>query len=195
MVQPITIRFKATFKTYAQAYLESEHPNATAMCTIGCGADANPQRDSEKALSIAKAQGKQIADEIKTLLTTDRWRPIKTASVTTFGFAGPGLDALESKDRGYILKSILDPNAAVEWKYKSYNFITVDGRMINGLVTQASATSVTLALPDGKNESLLLSEIEDMKNSSKSFMPDGFERSLTVEQMAHLLEFLKPSKE
>ena len=105
---------------------------------------------------------------------------------------GPALDALESKDRAYVLKSILDPNAAVEWKYKSYNVLLVDGRMLSGLVTEESASSLTLALSDGKKETVLHANVDEMRGSSKSFMPEGFERTISPAEMADLLRFIKP---
>jgi putative heme-binding domain-containing protein len=107
---------------------------------------------------------------------------------------GPALSALASKDRAYILKSILQPNAAVEWKYKSYNLMTEDGRLVSGMISGESATSVEIVTSDGKKTSLLLSEIEDMRNSTKSFMPEGFERSITPDQMADLMEFVRPMR-
>jgi hypothetical protein len=103
----------------------------------------------------------------------------------------PNLSALEGKNDNYLIRSILDPNAAIEWKYKSYSVVTVDGRTFNGMVLEESATSLTLANADGKLEVILLSDIDEMKNSSMSFMPEGFEKSITPTQMANLLVFIK----
>ena len=107
---------------------------------------------------------------------------------------GPALSALASKDRAYILKSILQPNAAVEWKYKSYNLLTNDGRLVSGMISSESATSVEIVTADGKKTSLLLSEIEDMRSSTKSFMPEGFERSISPSQMTDLMQFVRPTR-
>lgn len=53
---------------YAATAIESDHPGATAIVLIGCGADQNPsQRDSVQA---ARDQGQMLADEVRRLLDT-----------------------------------------------------------------------------------------------------------------------------
>ena len=56
---------------YAQTALQELFPEAIALASIGCGADANPTSGvtGDKA-EVAQAQGRQIADEIKRLLAS-----------------------------------------------------------------------------------------------------------------------------
>ena len=60
---------------YASEFLEQRHPGIVALCTIGCGADANPV--PRTGLAYAKQHGMEIADQIDALLK-DRsaWRPL-----------------------------------------------------------------------------------------------------------------------
>jgi len=58
---------------YAQEIIEREHPGTTAMISIGCGADANPQPRED--LSYARLHGESIARELRRLLA-DSWQPI-----------------------------------------------------------------------------------------------------------------------
>ena len=58
---------------YAQEIIEREHPGVTAMISIGCGADANPQPRDE--LVYAQLHGQSIAREAKRLLAGP-WTPI-----------------------------------------------------------------------------------------------------------------------
>ncbi|HZV33865.1 MAG TPA: neutral/alkaline non-lysosomal ceramidase N-terminal domain-containing protein, partial [Verrucomicrobiae bacterium] len=51
---------------YAQEYIEAKHPGATAMMSIGCGADANPQ--PRGSLELAKQHGRELADAIERAL-------------------------------------------------------------------------------------------------------------------------------
>ncbi len=51
---------------YAQDYIESETPSATALISIGCGADANPEPRGR--LEYAQQHGRALADEVKRLL-------------------------------------------------------------------------------------------------------------------------------
>jgi len=51
---------------YAHEAIEREHPGATALITIGCGADANPA--PRGTLAHAKQHGEALAAEVKRLL-------------------------------------------------------------------------------------------------------------------------------
>ncbi|MCA9261566.1 MAG: neutral/alkaline non-lysosomal ceramidase N-terminal domain-containing protein, partial [Planctomycetales bacterium] len=57
---------------FAQREIESRHPGAIAMLSIGCGSDANPASGVTKDNTAAAAdQGAQIADEVERLLASD----------------------------------------------------------------------------------------------------------------------------
>jgi neutral ceramidase len=51
---------------YAQEYIEADFPSATALVSIGCGADANPEPRGR--LEYAERHGRALADEVKRLL-------------------------------------------------------------------------------------------------------------------------------
>jgi len=51
----------------AQKYLEAEHPGATAIVSIGCGADANPEPRGKAEMT--GPHGRAIADEVNRLLS------------------------------------------------------------------------------------------------------------------------------
>jgi hypothetical protein len=59
---------------YAQEYIEREHPGATCLITIGCGADADPQ--PRTGLDYAKQHGRSVADEVTRLLRGS-FRPVQ----------------------------------------------------------------------------------------------------------------------
>ena len=92
------------------------------------------------------------------------------------------------------MTSILDPNRAIESKYRAYKISIEDGRFFSGMIMEESATSINLALADGSQISILRSEIDDMQISSRSFMPEGFEKSVTVQQMVDLLAFVEKAR-
>jgi hypothetical protein len=52
---------------YAQEFLERDHPGATVLVAIGCGADANPQ--PRPGIDLAKRHGNEIATNVNQLLT------------------------------------------------------------------------------------------------------------------------------
>jgi putative membrane-bound dehydrogenase-like protein len=103
---------------------------------------------------------------------------------------GPDLGGVRDRSPGYLLGAVLDPNRAVESKYVSYAVELVDGRVLNGMLVVESATSVTLARPDGTKAEILRVDIERMVSGGKSFMPEGLEKDLNPQQLADLFAFL-----
>jgi putative heme-binding domain-containing protein len=89
------------------------------------------------------------------------------------------------------LYDVLDPNRRVDPQYTEYIVVTSDGRLFNGLMIAESTDSVTLRQPEGREQTIARSDIEDLKATNKSLMPEGIERDVTVEQMADVLAFLK----
>jgi len=79
-------RINGDWAGYAVQYLEEAFPGTCALCTIGCGADANPPRDRERAMQFAQAEGREIEREVKRLLETPM-RPITSPLTTRFGYA------------------------------------------------------------------------------------------------------------
>lgn len=104
---------------------------------------------------------------------------------------GPDVGDNYARTREALLLAILDPNRAVDNNYFGYAATLADGRTMTGIIVAETATAVTLRLPDGKNESLLRDELDELRSTGVSLMPVGLEKSITVEQMADLLTFLK----
>lgn len=104
---------------------------------------------------------------------------------------GPKLSALKSKSNDFLLTSILDPNAASESKYRGYAVATLSGKVFSGLILEETATSLKMARPDGKVETILRSEIEEIINTGRSFMPEGLEKSLPPQSIADLIMFIR----
>ena len=91
------------------------------------------------------------------------------------------------------LIAILDPNRAVEDRYLDYAALTADGKTTSGILVSETGNSITLAQPEGKQVQILRSELEQLKSTGKSLMPEGVEKDITVEEMGHLLTYLRGS--
>jgi putative heme-binding domain-containing protein len=104
---------------------------------------------------------------------------------------GPDISDTRARARDALLYDVLDPNRRVDPQFTEYIVVTTDGRLFNGLMIAESTDSVTLRQPEGREQTIPRSEIEDLKTTNKSLMPEGIERDVTVEQMADVLEFLK----
>lgn len=103
---------------------------------------------------------------------------------------GPKLSALKNKSPEFLLTAVLDPNRAVESKFKSFTIFTTQGQVQAGMILEESATAITLARPDGKRTTVLRRDIQSMKNG-KSFMPEGLEKDASPQQLADLFQFLR----
>jgi putative membrane-bound dehydrogenase-like protein len=104
---------------------------------------------------------------------------------------GPDISDSRTKQPAQYLSDILDPNRAIDANFFGYTLLATDGRLLTGIITAETGTSVTLRQPDGRNETLLRDEIDQLRSTGQSLMPVGLERTITPQQMADLINFLK----
>jgi putative heme-binding domain-containing protein len=104
---------------------------------------------------------------------------------------GPDIADTRTKTPDYLLTAILDPNRAVDNNSFGYAVTTQDGKAYTGLITAETSASITLRQPEGRELTILRSEIDELRSTGMSLMPVGFEKNITVEQMADLISFLK----
>jgi putative membrane-bound dehydrogenase-like protein len=102
-------------------------------------------------------------------------------------------DISDSRERKpeQLLTDILQPNRAVDSNYYSYTATTIDGRVHTGVLAAETSTSVTLKQQEGKTETLRRDEIDDLHNNGISFMPEGLEKDIPMQDMADLISFIK----
>jgi putative membrane-bound dehydrogenase-like protein len=103
---------------------------------------------------------------------------------------GPDLVSVAPKPPEYILQEVLDPNRNVDSRYQEYVAQTSTGRTFTGILAAETATGITLRGPEGKEQVLLRTEIEELSSSGKSLMPEGLEKDLRKQDMADLLAYL-----
>lgn len=73
---------------YACKFIEQDHPDCVAMCTIGCGGDINPIRSYQpkESIQLAKAAGREIADAVANI-TPKKMQPITAPFAAAYGHA------------------------------------------------------------------------------------------------------------
>lgn len=103
----------------------------------------------------------------------------------------PDISDSRVKTAEQLLVSILDPNRAIDNNYFSFTVIDKGGLVHTGVIASETATSVTLRQPEGKEVTLLRSDIDELKSNGISLMPVGLEKDVSVEQMADLISFIK----
>ncbi len=104
---------------------------------------------------------------------------------------GPDLAALTSRSTGFLLTAILDPNRDVDGRYQGYVAVTDDGRSVTGLLAGETATSITLKEPEGRESVLLRNQLEELRATGKSAMPEGIEKDVTKQELASLIAYLQ----
>lgn len=104
---------------------------------------------------------------------------------------GPDLASLSDKSVSALVTAVLDPNRAVETKFLQFNAATHNGLVVTGLLTNETATSVTLLAAEAKATTLLRTEIEELFAVNKSLMPEGLEKELSPTAMADLVAFIR----
>lgn len=103
---------------------------------------------------------------------------------------GPDLTGMAAHPKLELLTHILDPSRSVEGNFRTYTVLTDDGQVINGIMANETRTAIEILDAESKRHTLQRDEIEEIKTSRKSTMPEGFEKQLNPEAMADLLEFL-----
>jgi putative heme-binding domain-containing protein len=107
---------------------------------------------------------------------------------------GPDLGSVKDRTAGYLTTHILDPNRAVEERYKLYTATLQDGRTLAGLLESEAGNSVVLRGLDGSEQPILRSEIRMLVSTGRSLMPEGLEGAVTPQAMADLVAYLAGAK-
>ena len=90
-----------------------------------------------------------------------------------------------------MLTNILDPNREVSPNFMLYTFDLKDGRLLSGIVAAETDSGLVVKSMDGTEQSLARSSISSLKATGISPMPEGLEATITMEQMADLMAYLR----
>jgi putative membrane-bound dehydrogenase-like protein len=104
---------------------------------------------------------------------------------------GPDLGMVASKPTEWLLTAILDPDQAVETRYRAWTATLKSGESLTGLLGAETANNVVLRLPGGQDYPILRSDLERLVPADASFMPTGLETAVTPDAMAALLAWLR----
>jgi putative heme-binding domain-containing protein len=102
---------------------------------------------------------------------------------------GPDLTGSQRANLDYVLENLVDPNALVGRDYQMTIIQTVDGRVINGIITAEENGTLTV---QSQNEQILIreEEIDERQASSVSLMPEGQLEKLTAAEIRDLVAYL-----
>ena len=104
---------------------------------------------------------------------------------------GPDVSDTRTKTPEMLLTDILNPNAAIDGNFVSYTVTTLDGKSFTGAIASESAAGITLKREQNQTDTILRADIDEVKSSGLSLMPEGVEKNISVQEMADLIRFLK----
>lgn len=107
---------------------------------------------------------------------------------------GPNLVALKSRGAEAILTNVLDPNREVNPAWRDYLAVTTDGTTHNGVLVQEAAESLTLRRAEAKETRLLRADVEVIRDTGRSLMPEGLEKNVDTQALADLIQFILTSE-
>jgi len=106
------------------------------------------------------------------------------------GDVGPGLDGIAAtKQRSYLLESIVAPNATVAEAYRTTVILTDEGQTVAGIIVSEDADTVKLKTADGTIKSVAVASIDE-RASGPSSMPADLAGKLTRRELRDLVAWL-----
>ncbi|MFM8251247.1 MAG: PVC-type heme-binding CxxCH protein [Planctomycetota bacterium] len=104
---------------------------------------------------------------------------------------GPDLFGIRNQTKEAILLHIIIPEQEITPGFAAYVVTTKDGRVLTGILAAESPTSVTLRQAQGKEDTILREDIEELVASRLSLMPQELEKNVSRQEFADLLAYLK----
>ena len=110
---------------------------------------------------------------------------------------GPDLTGLGNRfSLRESIESTVHPSKAISDRYQAKTILTVDGRVMNGIARRQADESYLVWLKDGRSVTVAPSEVEELKESKQSTMPEGLLDSLTTSEINDLFAYLlEPRRE
>jgi putative membrane-bound dehydrogenase-like protein len=103
---------------------------------------------------------------------------------------GPNLATLQNRGADTILLNVLDPNREVNPQYVNYLVVTKEGKTLTGIIAGETASSLTLKRAEGVTDTVLRIDIDELKSTGLSIMPEGVEKQIDQQAMADLIAYL-----
>ena len=104
---------------------------------------------------------------------------------------GPDLTGIRNQPEDVLLLHVMVPEFEIMPTYTLYNVETRDGNSVSGLLASDTPTSITLRQAGGIEEQVPRAKIASMASSRLSLMPQELEKTMSKQDLADLIGFLK----
>jgi len=111
------------------------------------------------------------------------------------GRIGPELTHIGgSFSREKLIDSILEPSREISPQFTNWNMLTLDGRVLTGMIVNENDGATMLGQTDGTLITVKTAEIEERVPQTTSVMPEKLEEQLSVSDFQDLLAYLQSLK-
>lgn len=108
---------------------------------------------------------------------------------------GPQLDGVGGRGVDRLLEDILDPNRNIDQAFRTTVYVTVDGKVINGLERARDGKTIVIADAEGKEIRLAADDVEESYRSQVSLMPTTVTEKLPASDLHNLLAWLLENRQ
>ncbi len=103
---------------------------------------------------------------------------------------GPDLTSNGRSSFEQVLSNVLDPSLVIGAAYQARTVVTADGRVLTGLATEDNDQRIVLKTQGGKLETIARGDVDEVRVSQLSMMPEELEKQIKPEELADLFAFL-----
>jgi putative heme-binding domain-containing protein len=103
---------------------------------------------------------------------------------------GPDITSNGRNDFDQLLSNVFDPSLVIGPGYQATTIATTEGRVLTGLLAENGDERVVLKIQGGKLETIPRGQVDEMKTSDLSLMPEEIEKQFSAQEIADLFAFL-----
>lgn len=103
---------------------------------------------------------------------------------------GPNLSSMKTRGPEAVLLNVLDPSREVNPQFVNYVCVTNDGRSLAGILASETATSITLKRAENQQDTVLRIDIDELRSTGASIMPEGLEKQIDPQAMADVIAYI-----
>ncbi len=111
------------------------------------------------------------------------------------GKVGPELTGANRANLDYILLNSVYPSLDVPHAYRTVSVLTVDGRVVNGVLAEEDDTKIVLRTPEQPRVVIAKEDIDFRKISPQSMMPDGQLDAMKPQEVIDLVKYLRTTEQ
>jgi putative membrane-bound dehydrogenase-like protein len=103
---------------------------------------------------------------------------------------GPDITSNGRNDFEQLLSNVFDPSLVIGVGFQATSVVTKTGQVLQGLLVEDNLQRVVLKLQGGEMKTIARSDVDSVKQSKVSFMPEQFENQMTPQELRDLFAFL-----